>query len=731
MSSLSVSRIKAAFILTALLCVCGINAETSRFALVIGNAAYSGNAALKNPVNDATAMASALKQVGWNVTLATDVDRRSFNRAVSGFRDSLSAHEGADVLFFFAGHGMQADGNNYLIPVKTEFENLDDIKTDAISVQSVTDAIAQGKAGVSVLILDACRDNPYAKKMSRSLGGTRGLTVVQTGGGAAGSAIMFATSPGDVALDGTGQNGIFTSALLKYISGDLKLEDLFKKVTGDVRGQSAGAQNPWINASLQSDFYFISDDIRAARAAVAAKAAEETKQAEMAKVAESVRSAEAAKTLKAQKEAEAAKQETAAALAKAASEQNRPKGKVRVESSVAGQVFMGKDLLGSVGPDMPLMADSLATGRQDFRFVSGSAPDEIKSTNVSDKAYVVLLFGPAAPGRAAVGAAPGAIEVRVTLDTYLKIETVVASLDGGNEVELPHVFENVASGSHTIRIPDIHSGAKIYSGLEENVTVEPGKRLTFDRVLGVGKAKLRLENIPKGYVLHIDGNVQILTETPSGDMLFDGFVDSGTPPIEITRDNKTWYSNDTLPANGSLTCSMKDMSLQTTLQRRSISMKGKEEDWAGIDPLFSAPDDSRPAEKSGSIISGGSVCRDDKYLYIKIDFSDGKPSFTAQSSRMLTLHQSTPARPDVRFEVSTGKNGSAHSDIWVSSQNVSYGNGSYSVGASFIEMKFPLSLVSRYFDSSKPLDAYLGFWSEKEWSFTSRTPRINILIENK
>jgi uncharacterized caspase-like protein len=245
--------------------------ETPRYALVVGNADYEGDAALKNPVNDATDIAASLKQIGWNVTLVTDADHRGFNRAVANFRDILAAHEGADALFFYAGHGMQADGSNYLIPVKTDFDTLDDIKVDAINIQSVTDAIQQAKASISLIILDACRDNPFAKKMSRSLGGTRGLTVVQASGGTSGSAIMFSTSPGDVALDGSGRNGVFTSALLKYLNSNMKIEDLFKKVISEVHEQSAGTQNPWINISISSDFYFISDAIRSTYAAEATK----------------------------------------------------------------------------------------------------------------------------------------------------------------------------------------------------------------------------------------------------------------------------------------------------------------------------------------------------------------------------------------------------------------------------------------------------------------------------
>jgi uncharacterized caspase-like protein len=157
--------------------------ETDRIALVVGNAAYEAPATLKNPVNDATDMAAALRAAGWQTTLVADVDRRGFLRAISSFRDALSVHTGAQALFYYAGHGMQVDGVNYLIPVKTAFDTIDDIKADAISLQSVSDAVKQADVSVSLVILDACRDNPFAKKMSRSLGGTRGLTVVNGAGG--------------------------------------------------------------------------------------------------------------------------------------------------------------------------------------------------------------------------------------------------------------------------------------------------------------------------------------------------------------------------------------------------------------------------------------------------------------------------------------------------------------------------------------------------------------------
>jgi hypothetical protein len=346
------SKIVAALITVLLPAALGM-AEAPRIALVIGNAAYAGDASLKNPVNDATDVAATLRKIGWNVTLLTDLDRRAFNRAVVNFRDALAKNEGSSALFYYAGHGMQADGANYLIPVNTDFETIDDIKNDAISISSITTAIEQARAGVSLLILDACRDNPFAKKMSRSLGGARGLTVVQGGGGTQGSAIMFSTSPGDVALDGSGRNGIFTEAFLKYLDSDLKIEDLFKKVTGEVRDLSAGAQTPWINASLSSDFYLKADAPRAALAGESAKTASATSQPELSTL----------------------------------------KGKARIESVVEGQVFVGEDLIGQVGPNSPLIADNLATGTIDFRFAAPGLPDETKSMMITDKAYATVLFG--------------------------------------------------------------------------------------------------------------------------------------------------------------------------------------------------------------------------------------------------------------------------------------------------------------------------------------------------
>jgi hypothetical protein len=270
--------------------------------------------------------------------------------------------------------------------------------------------------------------------MTRSTsGGNRGLSVVQSGGGVSGSAIVFATSPGDVAQDGAGRNGVFTASLLKYMDSDLKLEDVFKKVTAEVRGNTNGNQKPWINASLTGDFYFISDAMRIANLQAQAKAAEERQKAELAKAADAARLAESDKTAAAKRDADAAKQaaaealaaktkaeaEAAALLAKAAkdtadaqataaaaqkaAEEARAavdalrlaaqnKGKLRVVSGSAGKVYIGGELLGDVGPETTLMADSLRVGTISLRFVAANGKNEEKSITITDKAYATVNF---------------------------------------------------------------------------------------------------------------------------------------------------------------------------------------------------------------------------------------------------------------------------------------------------------------------------------------------------
>lgn len=224
-----------------------------RVALIIGNSNYAANP-LKNPVKDATDMAETLKNLNFEVIVLKDSSRKEILTAFKEFGKSLTSDSIG--LFYYAGHGTQIDGKNYLMPVGAEIETQSDVEFEAVDLDRLIRVMEDAKVDKSLIFLDACRDNPYA---SSSRSGTRGLTVVsaRTDEDSSGSLIAFATSPGSVAADGDGDNGTFTAALLKYIQEPgLEINQVMTKVRGDVMKSTKGKQQPWTNVSLTEEFYF-------------------------------------------------------------------------------------------------------------------------------------------------------------------------------------------------------------------------------------------------------------------------------------------------------------------------------------------------------------------------------------------------------------------------------------------------------------------------------------------
>jgi tetratricopeptide (TPR) repeat protein len=219
-----------------------------RHALVIGNSSYA-HAPLPNPANDAQAVATALRKAGFTVDLKLNATQRQLQDAVSGFGDRLKA--GGAGLFYFAGHGVQIKGRNFLMPVGADIKREDEVPYKAVDVQMVLDKMDTAKNRVNVVILDACRDNPFARS-TRSAGGGLGSMDAPIG-----SLVAFATAPGSVASDGKGDNGLYTQHLLANLEKPgLPIEEVFKRVRLGVRLDSNGQQIPWENTSLEGDFYF-------------------------------------------------------------------------------------------------------------------------------------------------------------------------------------------------------------------------------------------------------------------------------------------------------------------------------------------------------------------------------------------------------------------------------------------------------------------------------------------
>lgn len=227
-----------------------------RVALVIGNSAYVHTGKLTNPKNDATDVAVALKQHGFRVIEGYDLDKSSFDQKVRDFATSL---KGAEVgLFFFAGHGLQVAGQNYLLPIDAKAEGAEALDFEMVRVDVVHRAMER-QANTNILFLDACRDNPLSRNLARSMGTRstevgRGLAAVESG---IGTLISFSTQPGNVALDGTGRNSPFAGALVKQLSTARDdLSAILIEVRNDVMRETQRKQVPWEHSALTGRFYF-------------------------------------------------------------------------------------------------------------------------------------------------------------------------------------------------------------------------------------------------------------------------------------------------------------------------------------------------------------------------------------------------------------------------------------------------------------------------------------------
>ena len=219
-----------------------------RVALVIGNSRYA-SAPLTNPSNDARAMAEQLRGLGFKVIERQDLKVREIAPTLREFRTSLTP--GSVALVFYAGHGLQIKGVNYLPAVDADIVSEDDVSMQSIDVGRMLDILGDSKTRLNLLFLDACRNNPYARSM-RS--GVTGLAKVDA---PSGTLISFATRPGSTASDGSGGHGLYTEQLLRAMSvPDLPIEQVLKRVGSEVKKQTRGAQEPWMEGSIEGEFYF-------------------------------------------------------------------------------------------------------------------------------------------------------------------------------------------------------------------------------------------------------------------------------------------------------------------------------------------------------------------------------------------------------------------------------------------------------------------------------------------
>lgn len=237
-----------------------------RVALVIGNGGYLYSTFLPNPPNDARAVSRVLRRVGFQVVEVIDADKSEMDREIQRFEALL---RDADVsLFFYAGHGLQVDGENYLLPIDVSFIDHFDLSSQLVGLSGFISAIEKGPK-VNLVFLDACRNNPFAKRLKAGISKGRSVTVdgsrrVRHVGqglaemkGVVGTLIAYATAPDSVAADGQGENSPFTTAFLKHVEGPgLEVRQFMTRVRLDVLEETKYRQVPWDHSSLTVDFYF-------------------------------------------------------------------------------------------------------------------------------------------------------------------------------------------------------------------------------------------------------------------------------------------------------------------------------------------------------------------------------------------------------------------------------------------------------------------------------------------
>lgn len=234
-----------------LLSIAGYSQE-KRLALVIGNSAYEHGGELRNPINDAFAMKQALTEVGFEVQEYYNLSQGDLKKAIDDFGLKLNGYDVG--LFFYAGHGIQSKGYNYLIPVDANLINERQVEYDCVQANRVLAFMESSGAEINIVILDACRNNPFERSWNRSSSG-KGLAFMDA---PTGTLIAYATAPGSTSSDGVGKNGLYTEAILESLQiPNITALKMFQNVRGLVTVRSNHQQTPWESTSLTGDFYFI------------------------------------------------------------------------------------------------------------------------------------------------------------------------------------------------------------------------------------------------------------------------------------------------------------------------------------------------------------------------------------------------------------------------------------------------------------------------------------------
>ncbi len=374
----------------------------TRLALVIGNSSYGSLGRLNNPGNDAQDMARALQSLGFDVDLQLDAGLDAMERSIVRLGDGLSRDKDSIGFFYYAGHGIQSKGENYLIPADTEILSENFLRSKALGLQAVLDTMQSSGNYLNVVILDACRNNPFSWARSQS----RGLSTV--GRQPSGSIVVYATSSGDVAQDGEGRNGIFTTGLLKHIgTPGLEIKEVFNRAGRDVREATRGVQTPAVYSQF-FDSAYLSGSSPAAESPAAAKTPQGAQQAQ------------------------------AQALPPDKPSFSIDKGSLRVSTLSAGTVSLDGKELGAVGAGQSATVQGVEQGRHRVSMLFENGKSSEKDVDVGSGETLSVQFDEGY----------GALRIETRTGGKLLIEGENwGKLESGGQLNIPRIWAGELSAT--------------------------------------------------------------------------------------------------------------------------------------------------------------------------------------------------------------------------------------------------------------------------------------------
>jgi hypothetical protein len=560
-SALSLRNVLA--VIVALVVAQGIAAQTAvdsetRIALVVGNGAYA-NVPLKNPVNDARDLAAALKGLGFSVTLVIDGDLPAMSRAIRDFGNAIKRPD-AVALFYYSGHGVQYHGANYLIPAKSDIRDADELSFSAVNADLVYAKMESSGDKTNIVILDACRNNPFpgAERASE-----RGLAIVSSVQPPQ-SFIVYATAPGKTAQDGEGRNGVFTTALLKHIADPmLDVELMMRRVREEVVKATAGVQVPWNNSSISGAGFAFAG-----------------------------------------------------------------KGRLLVSTDPPGaEVFVDGQMRG-LSPislaDLPRYSEIEVSARSG----TASAARRITLTDASEAKMQLSLQAargsiPVAPAPAAAptpATPPASTKSTGTITLTSEPPGVEVIIDGGDTATTPVSLE-LAPGAHSFEPKKAFLYQKYYAAQPlQWITVTAGSEVNVPIRLKPETGKLALKLVPDGYTVFVDNEDMGVTPLSQID------VKAGVLAVHFEKGSEK-TRNQYIGVSPNATISITwggSKETAITLPRQTISLDGKPDSWADIPPIYETSKGSFMGSKEYGI-QRFFICRDDKYLYWRVDFFETNP----------------------------------------------------------------------------------------------------------